>query len=129
MTLRKGRELRGCVGSLRPTEATAAHELIRYAIASAVRDPRFEPVRLDEVRHLSIKVQLLEPAEAVTDIAALDPRLYGIIVRCGERQALLLPGIDEIANPEQQLRAACEKAGIDRFAPLQIERFRTRTIE
>ena len=129
VTLRKGRELRGCVGSLRPTEATAAHELIRYAIASAVRDPRFEPVRLDEVRHLSIKVQLLEPAEAVTDIAALDPRLYGIIVRCGERQALLLPGIDEIANPEQQLRAACEKAGIDRFAPLQIERFRTRTIE
>ena len=117
------------MGSLRPTEATAAHELIRYAIASAVRDPRFEPVRLDEVRHLSIKVQLLEPAEAVTDIAALDPRLYGIIVRCGERQALLLPGIDEIANPEQQLRAACEKAGIDRFAPLQIERFRTRTIE
>jgi len=129
VTLRKGRELRGCVGSLRPTAPTAAHELIRYAVASAVRDPRFEPVRLDEVRDLSIKVQLLEPAETVTDIAALDPGLYGIIVRCGERQALLLPGIDEIVTPEQQLRAACEKAGIDRFAALQVERFRTRTIE
>ena len=129
VTLRKGRELRGCVGSLRPTEPTAAHELIRYAVAAAVRDPRFEPVRLDELRHLSIKVQLLEPAETVTDIAALDPGLYGIIVRCGERQALLLPGIDEIVTPEQQLRAACEKAGIDRLAALQVERFRTRTIE
>ena len=72
---------------------------------------------------------LLEPAETVTDIAALDPGLYGIIVRCGERQALLLPGIDEIVTPEQQLRAACEKAGIDRLAALQVERFRTRTIE
>src|SRR5207249_1003763 len=68
VTLRKGRELRGCVGSLRPTEPTAAHELIRYAVAAAVRDPRFEPVRLDELRHLSIKVQLLEPAEPVTAI-------------------------------------------------------------
>ena len=67
VTLRKGRELRGCVGSLRPTEPTAAHELIRYAVAAAVRDPRFEPVRLDELRHLSIKVQLLEPAETVTE--------------------------------------------------------------
>src|SRR5207247_2723250 len=62
-------------------------------------------------------------------MATLDPDLYGIIVRCGERQALLLPGIDEIVTPEQQLRAACEKAGIDRFAPLQVERFRSRTIE
>jgi len=129
VTLRKGRELRGCVGSLRPTAPTAAHELIRYAVASAVRDPRFEPVRMNEVRDLSIKVQLLEPAEPVTDMATLDPNLYGIIVRCGERQALLLPGIDEIVTPEQQLRAACEKAGIDRFAPLQVERFRARTIE
>src|SRR2546426_1091259 len=77
----------------------------------------------------AIKVQLLEPAEAVTDIATLDPGLYGIIVRCGDRRALLLPGIDEIVTPEQQLRAACEKAGIDRFAPLQVERFRARTIE
>ena len=33
-SLRKGRELRGCVGSLRPTEPTAAHELIRYAVAA-----------------------------------------------------------------------------------------------
>src|SRR5439155_13096408 len=104
VTLRKGRELRGCVGSLQPTEPTAAHELIRYAIASAVRDPRFARVRLDEVG-----LQLLEPAEVVTDIAALDPQLYGIIVRCGDQQALLLPGIDEIQTAEQQLRAACEK--------------------
>src|SRR5207302_11337745 len=33
VTLRKNGAMRGCVGSTRPTEATAAHELIRYAIA------------------------------------------------------------------------------------------------
>jgi AmmeMemoRadiSam system protein A len=129
VTLRKDGELRGCVGSVRPTEATAAHELIRYAVASAVRDPRFDPVRLDEVSALTIKVHLLDVPEPVTDIAALDPHTYGIIVRRGDRQALLLPDIDGIETPEQQVLAACQKAGIDRHAPLELERFRTRTLE
>jgi len=129
VTLRKNGEMRGCVGSIRPTEATAAHELIRYAVASAVRDPRFEPVRLDELSQLTIRVQLLDPAEPIADISRLDPRTYGIIVRSGERQALLLPDIAEIVTPEQQVRAACQKAGIDRHAALQVERFRARTFE
>jgi AmmeMemoRadiSam system protein A len=129
VTLRKHGELRGCVGSVRPTEATAAHELIRYAVASAVRDPRFDPVRLDEVSALTIKVQLLDPPEPVTDIAGLDPHTYGVIVRHRDRQALLLPDIEGIDTSEQQVLAACQKAGIDRRAPLELERFRTRTLE
>ena len=129
VSLYKDGELRGCVGSVHPTEATAAHELIRYAVASALRDPRFDPVRLDEVSALRIKVQLLDPSEAVPDISGLNPQTHGIIVRSGDRQALLLPGIEGIDTPEQQLRAACEKAGINRYEPLQLERFRTRTLE
>jgi MEMO1 family protein len=129
VTLRKNGAMRGCVGSTQPTEATAAHELIRYAIASAVRDPRFHPVRLDEVPLLSIRVQLLDPAEPISDITRIDPKTHGIIVRSGARQALLLTGIEEIRTPEQQLRAACQKAGIDPHAALQVERFRTRTFE
>ena len=128
VTLRKDGELRGCVGSVRPTEATAAHELIRYAVASAVRDPRFDPVRIDEVSALTIKVQLLDPPEPVSDMAELDPHTFGLIVRHRDRQALLLPDIEGIDTPEQQVLAACQKAGIDRHAPLELERFRTRTL-
>jgi MEMO1 family protein len=128
VSLYKGGELRGCVGSVHPTEATAAHELIRYAVASALRDPRFDPVGLDEVGALTIKVQLLDAAEP-TDISGLNPQTHGIIVRAGDRQALLLPGIEGIDTAEQQLRAACDKAGINRNAPLELERFRTRTLE
>jgi AmmeMemoRadiSam system protein A len=129
VSLYKDGELRGCVGSVQPTESSALHELIRYAVASAVRDPRFDPVRLDEVGALAIKVQLLDPPEAISDISGLDPQTHGIIVRRGDRQALLLPGIKGIDTPEQQLRAACDKAGIDRHAPVELERFRTRTLE
>src|SRR3989442_10812624 len=59
VTLRKGRELRGCVGSLRPTEPMAAHELIRYAVASAFCGPRLQAGRVKGVGDPSIKVPLL----------------------------------------------------------------------
>jgi MEMO1 family protein len=129
ITLRKDGELRGCVGSMAPTEPSAAHELIRYVVAAALRDPRFEPVRLEEVPSLSIKAQLLEPPEAITRISDLDPATYGIIVRANGRHALLLPDIEQITTAEEQVRAACDKAGIDRYAALRIERFRTRNLE
>lgn len=128
VTLRKRGELRGCVGSLYPTEASAAHEFIRYAVAAAVRDPRFEPVRLDEVGDLSVKLQLLDPPEPVSAVTDLDPAHYGLIVRSGDRQGLLLPGIEQIGTAEEQLTAACTKAGISPFAPVQMLRFRTRTV-
>ncbi len=128
VTLGKRGELRGCVGSLYPTEASAAHEFIRYVVASAVRDPRFEPVRLEEVAELSVKLQLLDPPEPVSELTDLDPAHYGLIVRSGDRQGLLLPGIEQIETAEEQLTAACAKAGISPFTPVEMLRFRTRTV-
>jgi AmmeMemoRadiSam system protein A len=128
VTLRKNGELRGCMGSLVPTESSAAREIIRFAIASAIRDPRFEPVDLDEVGQLTVSAQLLDPPEPVASMADLDPAVYGVIARSGDRQALLLPGIEGIDTVAEQIAAVCEKAGIDRLGPLRLERFRTRTI-
>ncbi|MEO6797682.1 MAG: AmmeMemoRadiSam system protein A [Candidatus Dormibacter sp.] len=128
VTLRKAGELRGCMGSIVPTRPSAAAEIIRYAIASAVRDPRFDPVTLSEVDHLTVSVQLLDPPEPVASLADLDPTVYGLIARRGDRQALLLPGIDGIGSVVEQLAAVCQKAGIDPGGPLTLERFRTRTI-
>jgi AmmeMemoRadiSam system protein A len=128
VTLRKKGELRGCMGSLVPTESSAAREIIRFAIASAIRDPRFEPVELDEVAELSVSAQLLDPPEPVASAADLDPAVYGVIARSGDRQALLLPGIEGIETVAEQIAAVCEKAGINRLGPLRLERFRTRTV-
>jgi AmmeMemoRadiSam system protein A len=129
VTLRKRGEMRGCVGSLHPTQPTAAHEVVHYAVAAAVRDPRFSPVTPDEVKELSVRVQLLAPPEPVSSADELDPKEFGVIVRSGNRQGLLLPALADIATPEQQIAAACDKAGISRYSPLEILRFRTRTID
>lgn len=129
VTLRRHGELRGCMGSIRPVEPSAVREVIRYAIASALRDPRFDPVELDEVPELTVSVQLLDPPEPVDDPHSLNPAVYGVIVRQGDRQALLLPGIEGIDTTAQQFEAACDKAGIDPRTPVMLERFRTRSIE
>ena len=128
VTLRREGTLRGCVGTIRATQPTCAHEIIRYAIASAVRDPRFEPVRLDEVAGLSVSVQLIDEPEPVDGLEALDPARFGLIVRSGDRQSLLLPGVEGVRTPQEQLAAVRDKAGIDPAAPLELLRFRTRTI-
>jgi MEMO1 family protein len=128
VTLRLAGVLRGCVGSVRPTQATAAHEIIRYAIASAVRDPRFEPVRLAEVPELSVSVQLLDEPEAIDSLDALDPEHYGLIVRSADRQGLLLPRVEGIRTPAEQVAAVRRKAGIEPNDPVMMLRFRTRTI-
>lgn len=128
VTLKREGDLRGCVGTIRATQATAAHEVVRSAIGAATRDPRFNPVSVAELADLEIHVQLLDPPEPVDGPDDLDPLRYGLIVRSGDRQGLLLPGLDGLRTPEEQIGAACQKAGISPYAPLELFRFRTRDL-
>ena len=56
-------ELRGCIGTIQPQCGSLAEEVIENAISAATRDPRFPPVRPDELIELEISVDVLtEPA-------------------------------------------------------------------
>jgi AmmeMemoRadiSam system protein A len=106
--------LRGCIGTTQPTRSTIEEELVGNAISAASRDPRFYPLTLAELDHLDVSVDVLGPAEEVGGLADLDPMQYGIIVRTADgRQALLLPDLEGVDTPEQQLRITCRKGGID----------------
>ncbi len=52
--------LRGCLGTLGPTRPTLAAEIIGNAVNAASRDPRFWPVRPDELPGLHISVDVLK---------------------------------------------------------------------
>lgn len=113
--------LRGCLGTLGPTRPTLAAEIIGNAVSAASRDPRFRPVRPDELSDLHISVDVLNEPEEIEDLGALDPRVYGLIVRTEDgRQALLLPDLEGVDTPEQQIRITCRKGHIDPG----LERFR-----
>src|SRR6185369_2846551 len=57
-------ELRGCIGTIDPVKDTLAEEIILNAISSATHDPRFSPVRADELPDLKYSVDVLSSPEA-----------------------------------------------------------------
>jgi MEMO1 family protein len=116
--------LRGCIGSLAPVEGDVAAETARSAVLAASRDPRFPPVRADELEGLSIEVSVLLPEEPVEHLTDLDPARFGVVVRDARgRQGLLLPQVPGIDTPEMQVEIAKRKAGIEPSAPVSLRRF------
>jgi AmmeMemoRadiSam system protein A len=123
-----GRRLRGCIGRMEPLQEDMARELADCAVSAATRDPRFDTVRPDELDSLSYEVSLLAPKEPIDSVDELDPSRYGVVVRAGLRQAVLLPHIDGIDTAEQQLVAVLQKGGIRPNEPFEMWRFAARKI-
>ena len=116
-------DLRGCIGTIQPTRPTLAQEIISNAIAACSQDPRFPAVEEQELDQISYSVDVLGAPEPIRGTEELDPQRYGVIVTCGWRRGLLLPDLDGIDTPEQQLRIACNKAGIGPWEKAKLERF------
>jgi AmmeMemoRadiSam system protein A/AmmeMemoRadiSam system protein B len=118
-------QLRGCIGTIEPVTDTLAEEIIANAISAANRDPRFRPVRRDELPGLKYSVDVLSVPEVCT-IADLDPNIYGVIVEDekGLQRGLLLPNLEGIGTATEQVEIASRKAGITPGTPAKISRFR-----
>lgn len=117
--------LRGCIGTIEPTRDTLAMEICANAISAGTRDPRFLPVRVEELDELVYDVDVLTSPEPIDDASALDPARYGVIVSCADgRRRLLLPDLDGVDTVEEQLRIAAQKGRIDLdYDDYRLERF------
>lgn len=124
VSLHKNGQLRGCIGTIAPTCDNLAWEIVQNAVSACSRDPRFSPVRPDELDELEYSVDVLGAPEPVDSPAALDPKTYGVIVSCGGRRGLLLPDLDGVDSVEAQLSIALQKGGIRENETYKIERFK-----
>lgn len=105
-------QLRGCRGTIAPTQPNLAEAIIHTAIASATDDPRFPPMVLSEMEGLQIKVDVLSQMEPVTDVGTLDEKIYGVLIESDTRRALLLPNIQAVKSVPHQLELVRRKAGL-----------------
>ena len=127
VSIKKNGVLRGCIGTIQPTQNNIADEIIHNAISAGTRDPRFEPVRSSELGHLVYSVDVLGKPEPVDSITDLNVRKYGVIVRKGYKTGLLLPDLEGVDSVEEQLDIAKRKAGIQpEDKSVEIERFEVR---
>jgi AmmeMemoRadiSam system protein A len=115
--------LRGCIGTTEATQPRLLDEVVGNAIAAASRDPRFDPVREDELENLTYKVDVLGTPEPIETMAELDTERYGVIVEAKGKRGLLLPALDGIDSVRQQVAIAKQKAGIDTNDYVSLQRF------
>lgn len=124
VTLHKQEALRGCIGTIAPTRASLAEEILMNAISAATRDPRFEPLTLDELPRLHCSVDVLDEPEDIEGPEQLDPQRYGVIVSSRGRRGLLLPMLEGVDSVSEQLAIARQKAGIGPKEQVSLQRFR-----
>lgn len=135
VTLRRGGELRGCIGSLQ-AHRPLCQDVVHNAYAAALEDPRFMPLRAEELDGLELHISLLgpsEPLEVANEAAllkALRPGVDGLILEDGPHRATFLPSVwEQLPEPVQFLQQLKRKAGLPadhwsatmRFARYQCE--------
>ena len=65
VSLHKAGALRGCIGTISPTQRNIAEEIIQNAISACAQDPRFSPVRPGELSEIECSVDVLGEAEDI----------------------------------------------------------------
>jgi MEMO1 family protein len=124
VSLKVGGMLRGCIGTIEPTQPTVAEEIIRSAILAASEDPRFMPVEPDELPDLVYSVDVLDEPVPIGGTDELDPTVYGCVVECGNRRGLLLPDLEGVDTAAEQISICRQKAGIQPEEPIDLYRFK-----
>ena len=123
VSIHKNGRLRGCIGTIMATRDSIAEEIIANAVSACSRDPRFSPIREDELKDLEISVDVLGEIEDIASPEELDVKRYGVIVSCGRRRGLLLPDLEGVDSVEEQIDIAREKGGIGKHEAYQLQRF------
>lgn len=123
VSLKKDGVLRGCIGTTAPTTRSIAQEIARNAVSSGTEDPRFPAVKSGELPKLVYSVDVLGESEPVSSREELDAGRYGVIVRNGYRQGLLLPNLEGVDTVDEQIEIAKRKAGIGPDESCELRRF------
>ena len=125
VTLHENGELRGCIGTIAPTQPTLAEEIVHNAVQACSADPRFPPVGEHELDDLDIKVDVLHEPEPVGSLDDLDPR----VVRRDRHErttaaACCCPTSRASTRRSEQVAIAMRKGGIASGEPIRLERFK-----
>lgn len=116
VTLTQDGMLRGCIGTIKP-QLPLAQDVVMRAVAAAREDPRFPPLRPEELPYTSVEVSVLTPPEPLRyetpeEIPSLlRPGIDGVILARGLHRGTFLPQVwEKLPDPHQFLDMLCQKA-------------------
>jgi AmmeMemoRadiSam system protein A len=116
VTLHARGRLRGCIGVVEPVEPLA-ESVARCATGAALHDPRFSPVRMEELPELRIEISLLSPLEPILP-ENIEIGKHGLLIAQGLKRGLLLPqvAVEHRLARDQFLEETCRKASLNASA-------------
>ena len=116
VTLHHRGRLRGCIGQIESSQSLV-QVIAHSAKAAALEDPRFDPVRADELAEIEIELSVLSPpVEIAPD--RIEAGTQGLIVSRGGQRGVLLPQVASERHWASMrfLEETCVKAGLERDA-------------
>lgn len=113
VTLTVAGELRGCIGTFRPS-GSLAQAVAEMAVAASSQDPRFPSLTADDVAGLVVSVSVLGTTRKLVDHGALEIGRHGLVVRNGWHHGALLPrvAVEHGWDAATFLKHVCLKAGL-----------------
>jgi uncharacterized protein len=116
VTLRCRHRLRGCIGQI-GSDQPLVQVIARSARAAALEDPRFDPVRPEELVEIDLELSVLSPLEEVT-VDRIEVGKHGLMVTRSSQRGVLLPQVatERRWSARRFLEETCVKAGFQRDA-------------
>ncbi len=118
VTLKQNARLRGCIGSL-TVHRSLIDDVRANARAAAFQDPRFKPLRLEQLRSMRIEVSLLSalqpmrPRDEGDALTQLRPGIDGIVLEYGGKRGTFLPQVwENLPDRRSFLTELKRKAGL-----------------
>jgi len=113
VSLKKQGRLRGCIGYIEARKPLA-QAVSDMALAAAFNDPRFPPLKREELADLDIEISVLTPLKKINDINDIKVGQHGLYVVRGFQSGLLLPQVATEYRWDRLtfLKETCYKAGL-----------------
>ncbi|HXE97157.1 MAG TPA: AmmeMemoRadiSam system protein A [Dongiaceae bacterium] len=117
VTIKQKGQLRGCIGNFISDQPL--YQLVQeMAVSAATRDPRFYPMKSDDLADFTLDISVLSPLEKAASAEEVKVGKHGIYIVKGSYRGVLLPqvAIEYGWNRDQFLQHTCIKAGLPQDA-------------
>ncbi len=113
VTIKQDGRLRGCIGNFQ-SEFPLFREVTEMAVASATKDPRFYPLKAEDLGAITLEISVLSPLHKIDSIDEIKVGTHGIYLEKGYYRGVLLPQVarEHAWDRETFLKQTCLKAGL-----------------
>jgi uncharacterized protein len=113
VTIKQHGQLRGCIGNF--VSDKPLYRLVQeMAVSAATRDPRFYPMKQQDLDAFELEISVLSPLELISSADAIKVGTHGIYLVKNSSRGVLLPQVATEYGWDRDtfLRHTCLKAGL-----------------